>query len=378
MKNFWTVLRKEFLETFRDVRSLIMLFVPVLIFPLMFSFVGTQIDKAQEDVKKEIKIAVSDASYIEFFSGEERFKAKVFENVTEAVRCGDANIGVSLGDEGIFVVEYDAGSMYSASALAEITAVLDVLREQAIFDALEVSGGDVSSMSAYLYETKAISSDDSSAASSIIVSLAPMMIIIFIFSGGTSAAVDCFAGEKERKTMESVLFTQAERGSIYFAKFMNVAVISLISMLLSVGGYVISLLTNDSLVKLYGEEKISFASAKTILPIIIIVFSTALFSSALMSFLSVSARGTKEAQMRMSILIIAPSVLSMAVMYMENSKINLPFMFVPVMNAILDMKLLFSGIINYIYFFIVVGSNILYSLIFCLISSRYFKSEKIL
>lgn len=377
MKNFWTVLRKEFLETFRDVRSLIMLFVPVLIFPLMFSFVGTQIDKAQEDVKKEIKIAVSDASYIELFSGEERFKAKVFENVTEAVRCGDANIGVSLGNEGIFVVEYDAGSMYSASALAEITAVLDVLREQAIFDALEVSGGDVSSMSAYLYETKAISSDDS-AASSIIVSLAPMMIIMFIFSGGMSAAVDCFAGEKERKTMESVLFTQAERGSIYFAKFMNVAIISLISMLLSVGGYVISLLTNDSLVKLYGEEKISFASAKTILPIIIIVFSTALFSSALMSFLSVSARGTKEAQMRMSILIIAPSVLSMAVMYMENSKINLPFMFVPVMNAILDMKLLFSGIINYTYFFIVVGSNILYSLIFCLISSRYFKSEKIL
>lgn len=377
MKNFWTVLRKEFLETFRDVRSLIMLFVPVLIFPLMFSFVGTQIDKAQEDVKKEIKIAVSDASYIELFSGEERFKAKVFENVTEAVRCGDANIGVSLGNEGIFVVEYDAGSMYSASALAEITAVLDVLREQAIFDALEVSGGDMSSMSAYLYETKAISSDDS-AASSIIVSLAPMMIIMFIFSGGMSAAVDCFAGEKERKTMESVLFTQAERGSIYFAKFMNVAIISLISMLLSVGGYVISLLTNDSLVKLYGEEKISFASAKTILPIIIIVFSTALFSSALMSFLSVSARGTKEAQMRMSILIIAPSVLSMAVMYMENSKINLPFMFVPVMNAILDMKLLFSGIINYTYFFIVVGSNILYSLIFCLISSRYFKSEKIL
>ena len=377
MKNFWTVLRKEFLETFRDVRSLIMLFVPVLIFPLMFSFVGTQIDKAQEDVKKEVKIAVSDASYIELFSGEERFKAKVFGNVTEAVRCGDANIGVSLGDEGIFVVEYDAGSMYSASALAEITAVLDVLREQAIFDELEVSGGDVSSMSAYLYETKAISSDDS-AASSIIVSLAPMMIIMFIFSGGMSAAVDCFAGEKERKTMESVLFTQAERGSIYFAKFMNVAIISLISMLLSVGGYVISLLTNDSLVKLYGEEKISFASAKTILPIIIIVFSTALFSSALMSFLSVSARGTKEAQMRMSILIIAPSVLSMAVMYMENSKINLPFMFVPIMNAILDMKLLFSGIINYTYFFIVIGSNILYSLIFCFISSRYFKSEKIL
>ena len=377
MKNFWTVLRKEFLETFRDVRSLIMLFVPVLIFPLMFSFVGTQIDKAQEDVKKEVKIAVSDASYIELFSGEERFKAKVFGNVTEAVRCGDANIGVSLGDEGIFVVEYDAGSMYSASALAEITAVLDVLREQAIFDALEASGGDVSSMSAYLYETKAISSDDS-AASSIIVSLAPMMIIMFIFSGGMSAAVDCFAGEKERKTMESVLFTQAERGSIYFAKFMNVTIISLISMLLSVGGYVISLLTNDSLVKLYGEEKISFASAKTILPIIIIVFSTALFSSALMSFLSVSARGTKEAQMRMSILIIAPSVLSMAVMYMENSKINLPFMFVPIMNAILDMKLLFSGIINYTYFFIVIGSNILYSLIFCFISSRYFKSEKIL
>lgn len=377
MKNFWTVLRKEFLETFRDVRSLIMLFVPVLIFPLMFSFVGTQIDKAQEDVKKEVKIAVSDASYIELFSGEERFKAKVFGNVTEAVRCGDANIGVSLGNEGIFVVEYDAGSMYSASALAEITAVLDVLREQAIFDALEASGGDVSSMSAYLYETKAISSDDS-AASSIIVSLAPMMIIMFIFSGGMSAAVDCFAGEKERKTMESVLFTQAERGSIYFAKFMNVTIISLISMLLSVGGYVISLLTNDSLVKLYGEEKISFASAKTILPIIIIVFSTALFSSALMSFLSVSARGTKEAQMRMSILIIAPSVLSMAVMYMENSKINLPFMFVPIMNAILDMKLLFSGIINYTYFFIVIGSNILYSLIFCFISSRYFKSEKIL
>ena len=99
MKNFWTVLRKEFLETFRDMRSLIMLFVPVLIFPLMFSFVGTQIDRAQEDVKKEVKIAVSDASYIELFSGEERFKAKVFENVTEAVRCGDANIGVSLGDE---------------------------------------------------------------------------------------------------------------------------------------------------------------------------------------------------------------------------------------------------------------------------------------
>ena len=59
MRDFKLILKKEMLDIFRDKRSFVMLFVPVLIFPLMYMLMGTQLDK--EELKKNIPCIVEDA-----------------------------------------------------------------------------------------------------------------------------------------------------------------------------------------------------------------------------------------------------------------------------------------------------------------------------
>lgn len=376
MSVFFTIFFKEIRETFRDIRSLIFMLLPVIVFPLLFSFVGMQIDNAKKEVSENYCVAVSDEALKPLLEANDKIEVVLTDNPEDAVRRGEAVIAVRYS-EPVYTILYNTNSMQSMTAMSEISLFFSSLKDQALSYELQRTGADLSVLYSYVFEAKSVTGDSESA-SSLIIMLAPMMIIMFIFSGGMSAAVDSFSGEKERRTLESILFTQANRNSIYAAKILNVFFMSLLSMVISVCGYTISLMLNDSIVEMYGEESLSFISTRSLIFVILVVLSFAVFSSTLMCLMSISAKTAKEAQMRMSILVLIPSVLSMAVMYMENSSINIVSMFVPVLNSIMQLKLIFSGIVEIKSIILIIVVNLLYSSLFCLASSRLFKSEQIL
>ena len=55
MSNFLTVLKKELLDIVRDKKTLVFtLILPILIYPLMFKFMSSSMEKAQNDVEKKL------------------------------------------------------------------------------------------------------------------------------------------------------------------------------------------------------------------------------------------------------------------------------------------------------------------------------------
>ena len=60
MKEIWNIAKKEFKDTIRDKRTLIvMIVVPLLLFPLIFTIVSDiQSDSAQKAMQKQLRVGM--------------------------------------------------------------------------------------------------------------------------------------------------------------------------------------------------------------------------------------------------------------------------------------------------------------------------------
>src|SRR5439155_321983 len=76
-----------------------------------------------------------------------------------------------------------------------------------------------------------LSSPTQAAGNSFLSFFLPYILITMSLTGGLSAALDSSAGERERKTLESLLLTPAPRGQILIGKILAVSLISLTAVL---------------------------------------------------------------------------------------------------------------------------------------------------
>ena len=174
------------------------------------------------------------------------------------------------------------------------------------------------------------------------------------------------------------MLTKVRRGSLYSAKLTNVVIVSLVSMITSLSGYLIAISLNKDILLIFGESELILPPITVIMLILLVVTTTAIFASALMCFMSVASRGAKEAQLKLGIISAIPSILSLIVMYTENAKVSIGMMFVPILNSIAFIKLAFSGVMNNSYMITATISNLAYALALSLIALRLFKREQVL
>ena len=89
MSNFLTVLKKELLDIVRDKKTLVFtLILPILIYPLMFKFMSSSMEKAQNDVEKEINIYIdgdTDSNMAKVITSLENIKIPEVDSPTEAL-----------------------------------------------------------------------------------------------------------------------------------------------------------------------------------------------------------------------------------------------------------------------------------------------------
>src|SRR5207245_6350216 len=69
----------------------------------------------------------------------------------------------------------------------------------------------------------------------------PYILITMILTGGFSAAPDSSAGERERKTLESLLLTPAPRSRVLLGKIGAVTTISLVAAVAAIGSMFLAL-----------------------------------------------------------------------------------------------------------------------------------------
>lgn len=373
---YFIVLKKEMLEILRDRRSMITLLMPIIMFPLLFSIINFQLKAAKKDDNEKTVLSITDEN-IKLLFPENKFDFCLTDTPENAVAEGKADCAVLNGENGLCVA-YDASSVKSTTALNSVVTYLNMMRESAVYNEIVNCGGNADILNETLFEMRVISPESGNGSSSVLASLAPSLLIMLIFGGGMSVAVDAFAGEKDRKTLENLLLTKVRRGSLYSAKLTNVVIVSLVSMITSLSGYLIAISLNKDILLIFGESELILPPITVIMLILLVVTTTAIFASALMCFMSVASRGAKEAQLKLGIISAIPSILSLIVMYTENAKVSIGMMFVPILNSIAFIKLAFSGVMNNLYMITATISNLAYALALSLIAMRLFKREQVL
>ncbi len=186
--------------------------------------------------------------------------------------------------------------------------------------------------------------------------LLPMFLVIFAMIGGMYTAMDISAGEKERKTLEALLMTPASRTEIVTGKFLAVATVSVVTILLSMTAiFVTAPFISDSIGDM--DLTLNINAALIMLPVAVLL--AAMFAALLLA-VSIFARSYKEAQNYVTplyLLAVLPVIVANAL-----PSGNYPLLFViPGFNAVVLFRELLVGEFVTSHILITVVSNIVYT-----------------
>jgi len=194
-----------------------------------------------------------------------------------------------------------------------------------------------------------------------------------------TSAVDMFAGEKERKTMEPLLTTHAGRNDILTGKFLAVAIMGTLSTILMLAGMVLGFTLNP---KAFGDGMTDGGGLN--LPVDALLLCLALVIAIQLSFtaihvmLSSYAKNVKEATTYGTMVMLAGMIPAYATMFMQSGDVPRWMMFVPLLNVAGAMKMLLGGLMDYGMVAISLGVSAVFlaALLFC--TSRMFHKESVM
>src|SRR5207253_8394477 len=107
--------------------------------------------------------------------------------------------------------------------------------------ALQTRGVDPAILTPIHLVSNPLSSPVQAASNAFLSFFLPYILITMIITGGFSAALDSTAGERERKTLESLLLTPAPRSRVLLGKIAAVTTISLVAAIAAIASMFIAL-----------------------------------------------------------------------------------------------------------------------------------------
>lgn len=388
--------KKELLDVVRDKKTVLMMIVmPVILYPLIFLVamqVVMMISETQEEqtyyiaydnVSKENRTALND-----WISGDKDELDYVFEEVETENPVKDLeeeNVDVYITTkESASQVVYE---LHYLSAISNSNTASDLLEEEIDAYAMYMSEKNIKSagldVEHMLYPVKSEFVDASSSESSmgnILGSVIPFLLIVSIMTGAVYAAVDTTAGEKERGTLETLLTLPIVNSELIMSKFLSVATIAVVSVLMnviSIGGIAVYLYaTMKALAQTAGQFRVaSFLPAIVITIVCVIAF--ALFISAVAMCFCSFAKSVKEANNYISPLTLIV-MLASYIGFIPTIELDTKTALIPVANICLLIKNLLIFKYDFALIAMVLLSNILYAFIAVMLLSKLYNSEAVL
>ena len=201
----------------------------------------------------------------------------------------------------------------------------------------------------------------------------PLVLAVWTFSSAIQPSIDMTAGERERGTLEALLSLPCTRLELLFGKWLAVATITGVGVLLQICGllFAIGYLASSSII---GVPELSVL---TILLIIGAIMLFAIMVVAIELALAMRSHSVKEAGS-----ILGPAIMLIIFPALFTQVINLDgiesFWFaIPVVNVLLALRELLMNRIITSHIIIWVGTSILYALMAAKYASNQFKREDI-
>ncbi|WP_291650849.1 ABC transporter permease [Clostridium sp.] len=392
MSNFLTVLKKELLDIVRDKKTLVFtLILPILIYPLMFKFMSSSMEKAQNDVEKEINIYIdgdTDSNMAKVITSLENIKIPEVDSPTEALKNGDIqliinipenfdeNIAASKSDTINLLIDEESNKSMIASSM--VNEIYESYKNTIVEQRLTESGVDTSILKPFEINIKSginADSEDINTVASMLLTMIPTLIVILMVSSTVGMAADLGAGEKERFTFEPLLSTSAKRSSLLWGKITALCTISFIALIANLAAMVFSMQRFMT----FGEGDVQFnLSPVTILGMLVIGCLVLVTLSALQISVSIYARSTKEANSYLAAITMPTMILSFLPYMIDAKGINPAFFNIPITNAICLMKEFTVGIFDIKHIAIVVGWHIIYIVASIIFAKFMFSKEEVI
>lgn len=394
-----TVFLKEILDSLRDRRTLLILFIAP--FAVLTSILPVQMaasKKAESEMKAEnYKVYIDRATHAVDIIKALRLSRQIdiIDNVEDPgkeLKTGkiDLIINVPENFEELLQnqkpveigLQFESTSSGSQMAKYFVSKILNNLSMEIIQSRLELKGIPMESISPIVINEKDIVTKEQSNKFAF-AALLLIFLVMFAGSGGITVATDLIAGEKEKCTLEPLLILPVKRRELIIGKFLAtfliaflVVLVCFVSIVLAVG-YIIPALPPEMFKTSQRIEPVFLTIKESGIILLYISLLTAFFS-AFELVLSSIARNNRQAQGFMAPIAIISVIPVGMVMAFQTAGVPLYLLLIPIYNVIYVLREITIG--DYVFSNMIVTaiSMVVYTILGIGLSAKIFKKESIL
>jgi sodium transport system permease protein len=334
MKDVLIVFRKELREILRDRRTLTAIALAALATPLVLFVIS------------QVTIKTASQAYTAGYSGEIPAGLDVLfgstglklERVADPAAAAKEQVDIGVVFTPTGVDEYYDPTRQSAQvADIRLQTILGRYDAARVAAALRAKGVDPAVLDPLPLRTHPLSSPTKAAGNSFLSFFLPYILITMSLTGGLSAALDSSAGERERKTLESLLLTPAPRGQLLIGKILAVTVISLAAAVAAIGSMLVALSQISFGVGGGQNEHIGLSPLAAIVMLWLAVLLAASFSSVTLA-LGTLARNFRQGQAYATPLYFITIFPASIVLFIPDFNPSLAYYLIPILNAVLVLR----------------------------------------
>lgn len=369
----------------RDRRSVIAsIILPVLLFPVLL-YGSRRLEELRENQLSDEPVTVALSGSL--LPLEERIDADPLlvradrTDPRRALEDGAVQAGLELpgrlpdpgGDPAEIVVYYDESEELSRLALRRVEGVVDSLRESLQRERLDAIEAAPEILAVIDFEETNLASEERMAGGKLGAGI-PIFLVFLLLNGASYAAVDLFSGEKERKTIETLLTSLADRRSVVTGKFLAVfTVAELTTVLFILSNLVSSLL---GLTGEMGRESLAI-SPLTALILFAVTMPLGAFVSAVLVYVASHSNSYREAQtliLPITFAAVVPAVLGV----MPGVRLASVICLVPIANVTVAVREGLVGNFPILPLALVFVSNLVYAGWVLARATRFLESEALI
>lgn len=363
LRNIGVVYRKELIDSLRDRRTVVSMFViPILLFPALSVGLGvlgaTMMNKAKEEIPRVMIVggqsspriveALTKSEKIQVVPESPDFETQITDRKIRAaiVIPPDFDAAANRGEAGKVLVDYYQGDIKSELTLKTIVReILEDYRVDLAKSLLTARGVPKGMLQPFDVSENNVAPPEKVGGSGF-GGMIPYFVIILAFTGAMYPAMDLTAGEKERGTMETILTSPVSRTDLVLGKFLTVVTASLATAIFALTSMGISFFfAKNTIDRLLSKSDPSFHFAldpRGVLAVFVMILPLSVLFSAAMLAVSLFAKSFREAQTYispMTFVVIMPAIIAL----LPGVELNTRTALVPILSTTLVGKELMAG-----------------------------------
>lgn len=386
-----TIYRKELKEVLRDKRMLyLVILMPFFLYPVLFTLMG-QVGSSQRDKITSEKVTVvlnpeaEGGSIYQLLSQDTTLDLRTGPVNATAIDTLDKAIGIQVptnfqalldsSEVAPIVIYGDNTKEVISQRRRRIAAMIDGLGQQVVVQRMTSRGLSPEMLQPIEIQQENLASQQAETGK-MLAGFLPAMILLFIFLGSIYIAIDITAGEKERRTLQTLFSTPASTREIIAGKFLAVASVGIVSGAANLLSLMLSMvILTKSMGGGFDAMALDVAPQGWALLVLLVLLST-LFIGSISLAVVLLANSYKEAQSYVTplmMVVLIPAFLSQ----MPGMELSTQTAMIPMLNICLAIGEIFQGSTSLGLIGLVAGFALLYGFFGLWLASKTFGNENV-